>query len=397
MKLLMVTHYFDSHRSGIEIVAGRLFQGLAEHPCEITWAAADVTSPPRSDSSRKILPLKSWNGLEEITGLPVPVPYPGAFAKLLACVTQADVVLIHDCLYLSNVAAFVRARLRGIPVIIIQHIGFIPYRSLALRLVMKACNALVVRRMLSTAQQVVFISQNTARYFASVRFRKPPLLVFNGVDTETFRPPEDEQCKASLRRQLGLPASGRVVLFVGRFVEKKGISALRIMSELRVGWTWVFVGSGALDPAAWGAANVRVFSSLAPASMSMFYRACDVLVLPSVGEGLPLVIQEAMASGLPIVCGIETLEADEGLKAYVRGAAVYVGEDGRTAQGFLSTIDETFASEGAGGDRSRRRREYSIAQYSWKRGIDTYWEIASRLAGVRTEKDQVGIGEGARP
>src|SRR5208337_3068589 len=157
---------------------------------------------------------------------------------------------------------------------------------------------------------------------------------FNGVDTGLYRTLGAAETKAGLRREYDLPESGPVILFVGRFVEKKGISAMKRMAELRPDWTWAFAGWGPLDPSSWNAANVRVFSELRGPSMAALYRACDLFVLPSTGEGFPLVVQEALASGLPVVCGTDTLGADPAMKAFVRGAPVYAGDDDRTAREF---------------------------------------------------------------
>jgi hypothetical protein len=46
MKILMASHYFASHKGGIEIVAEELFRRLAVSEQEVTWLAADTTPPP---------------------------------------------------------------------------------------------------------------------------------------------------------------------------------------------------------------------------------------------------------------------------------------------------------------------------------------------------------------
>jgi glycosyltransferase involved in cell wall biosynthesis len=399
MRILMVTHYFDSHRGGIELIAEKLFGGLVGRQCEVEWAAASVSPAPAEVAGGTPLPLKSWNGVETVTGLPFPVPSVGALKDLCSRVDRTDIVLLHDCLYLANIAAFLRARTRGVPVLIVQHIGLVPYRNFLLRTLMSMANAFVTRRMLASAQQVIFYSENIARYFASVPFRQPPALVFNGVDTQVFSPLREGENRETIRENLGLPRQGRVVLFVGRFVEKKGIAAMKRMVEMRPDWTWAFAGWGPLDPGSWNAANVRVLSNLRGASMAALYRACDLLVLPSTGEGFPLVVQEALACGLPVVCGAETVGADEALREFVQGTPVYVGDDDRTAREFLRAIDGLFNSGVELKTQAEERHAFVVSRYSWHHTIERYLEIASRLIPSTvspTAEVEAGTGKGCR-
>lgn len=389
MKFLMVTHYFDSHRGGIELVADNLSRGLAQRKCEVVWAAANVGAAPALEAPRRALPLTAWNMVEDLLGLPFPVPTVGALKQLFSQVRCADIVLLHDCLYLSNIAAFLCAHRLGVPVMIVQHIGVIPYRNLFFKAIMKIGNAIVTRPLLASAEQVIFISQNTARYFDSVDFNNPPALIFNGVDTDIFRPLVEAETKEAAREQFGLPPGGRVILFVGRFVEKKGIAAIKRMASMRPDWIWAFAGWGPIDPSSWKAANVRVFSGLRGASMAALYRVSDLFVLPSSGEGLPLVVQEALASGLPVVCGAETVKADEKMNAFVRGVPVDAGDDDRTAREFLRAIDELLHSGAAPTSTPEERRAFAASRYSWDHATEEYFEIASRLT-LKTEAPTLG-------
>src|SRR5207247_2045500 len=82
------------------------------------------------------------------------------------------------------------------------------------------------------------ISETVRRYFSRiVRFRQPAELVQNGVDTACFYP--------TSRGERGKPT----FLFVGRFVEKKGLPILRELAQRLPQVQWRFAGWGALDPA----------------------------------------------------------------------------------------------------------------------------------------------------
>ena len=233
MKILMASNYFASHRGGVEMVAEQLFRALTEKDQEVVWMASDATPPPEPVGRSRPLPLSVFNFVEEKIGLPFPVPTAGALRTIAREAGNADILILHDCPYLSNILAFLSARWRGIPTIVVQHIGFVPYGNRVLNGCMKLANAAVTRPMLTSAAQVVFISETTRKFFGALRFRRSPEVVFNGVDTDSYRTLGGSETKPALRRRYGLPEHGAVLLFVGRFVEKKGISVMKRMVGLR--------------------------------------------------------------------------------------------------------------------------------------------------------------------
>jgi glycosyltransferase involved in cell wall biosynthesis len=379
MKILMVSNYFPSHTGGIEIVAEQLYRAFAARGQKVRWLAADSTPPPPAVGESSATPLRVWNFVEDRTGLPFPIPTPASVRTIFGEVGAADVVLMHDCLYLQNLLAFVAARVRHKPIVVVQHIGFLPYRNRMLNAAMRLATALMARPMLSSADQAVFISEATKDHFGDLRFRIPPETIFNGVDTEIYHPAAEDECRSLTRRAFDLPADRNRILFVGRFVEKKGMSALRRMVALRPEWIWIFAGHGPLNPSDWMASNVRVFSGLHDASMAALYRACDVLVLPSYGEGFPLVIQEAFACGLPVVCGGDTLRADPAMAAFVKTSPVYPEDPSRTANSFIDVLDAALTPGEWRISASRDRQAFVKSRYSWVETAERYLEIIRRL------------------
>jgi glycosyltransferase involved in cell wall biosynthesis len=375
--LLTVSNFFDTHRGGLEIVAGRLARELAGRGFAVTWLASNVTPAPEGCAARGLTTasLGVWNIAERRLGVPWPVLSPAAIARIWRAARQADAVLLHDSLYMSSIVTFLAAKANRTPLVVIQHIGAVPYRSPVLRGLMALANRLIARPILGNADQVVFISQFVRGYFARLKFRRAPQLVFNGVDTGVFRQAGAEQ-RAVARARFGFAPGERVALFVGRFVEKKGVALLGKTAALRPDLTFAFAGWGLIDPAAWGLANVRVFSDLAGSSLAELYQAADVLVLPSQGEGFPLVVQEALACGLPVVCGDESTSADADAAPFLLGVDPE-GEADDVAARVSTAIDQALAGDGPG--PSAARAVFAGGRYAWSASADRYAEILSGL------------------
>jgi glycosyltransferase involved in cell wall biosynthesis len=276
------------------------------------------------------------------------------------------VVVIHYALYCTTIVSMAFAKMQRKPVILVQHVAEIAFASAVMRRVMALANRLVARPMLRRADQVVFISDTVRQYFAAYNMKRPPLLQFNGVDTAVFHPGEAE------RAAFGLPASGLLVAFVGRFVEKKGLSILQAVARRCPQVHFALAGAGPIDPRRWNLPNVHLLGPLPPERIAALFRSADCLLLPSVGEGYPLVIQEALAVGLAVICGEESARADPAASLWLLGVEV----DLQDVAGSAARISGILNGIGVQPVASREAMiDYSQRQYSWA-------GFAARLASV---------------
>jgi glycosyltransferase involved in cell wall biosynthesis len=369
-RVTLVTHYFPRHRGGVESVAWEIALRLARSgSADVTWHSSDTDEAPAAEPHLRCVSARAWNVAERRLGLPFPVWSPAALAKLTRAVRGGDVVHLHDFLYLPNLVAWAAARLSGRPVIITQHVGPIPYRNPLLRLIVTLANRGLGQLVLGSAAQAFFVSHSVLEYFRGfVRFRNPPQLLSNGVDAKLFTF-ADEARRRTLRAGLGVSGDTPLLLFVGRFVEKKGLPMLRAIAERLPGARWLFVGWGPHDPELWRLTQVSVKGNLAREELVPLYQAADLLVLPSFGEGFPLVVQEAMA------CGTPALVSDETAAGCPEVADILAHEPLAATDAvarWTARIEALLASRDQQASRRKHVAERARATWSWERCAESY-------------------------
>lgn len=307
VRILTLTHYQLPHWGGIEMTGAALharYPGLGH---ESMWLSSDLPpSPPEPGQVRvpaSDLPFRA-------VGVAYPLWGRAAARSVRRWVQWADVVNPHDCLYPGTLLALHWAARLGKPLVLTQHAGPWPfYQSRVLRGVQLAAYRTLGLAVHRRVRQAVFISRAVQDWFgARVAYPRPSAFIANGVDTRRFHY-GDAAARAAARVRLGLPAGRRVVLYVGRFLFMKGLPAIAAVARRLPDTLFVLVGSGPIDPRAWGLANVQVVPVVEQAALRDWYCAGDVLVLPSTGEGFPLVVAEAMACGCPAIVSPETFDA----------------------------------------------------------------------------------------
>ncbi|MDW7775551.1 MAG: glycosyltransferase family 4 protein [Methanosarcinales archaeon] len=132
------------------------------------------------------------------------------------------------------------------------------------------------------------------------------ITINNGVDTNLFKPFYNSNLKKTYR----IKSNEKILLFVGRIEKQKGCeSLLEILKELDNDVKLLIVGEGSYLPHIKEMAKElsitdRIIYSgqVLNEELPYYYAIGDVFVFPSLGrEGLPFVVLEAMACGMPVV------------------------------------------------------------------------------------------------
>ena len=372
MKILTLSNYFPEHMGGIEFVAMNLVKHWrARH--QVSWMACDVKEHPH-DSAADDIALPAFNFTENNLGFPYPIPWGKSLLEIFKHVKNSDVVHIHDCLYLANLLVFLASRWYRKPLMVTQHVALVPYREAYKNAVQKAAYHIIGRLVLERAESVVFISQRVKRWFEQyIKFHQQPLLIPNGVDREIFHPPEVGE-RVLIRDQLGFSPDHVVLLFVGRFAQKKGLGLIREIARARPGFRWLLIGRDELDPRTWNLPNVQVIPPQPQARLRQYYLAADLFILPSVGEGFPLAMQECLSCGLPAAVSSEIAE-------FVPDAPM-IKIDERSLQLVLQTLDELFTRRESLDSLREAAAEYA-RRWDWANVASQYEDVFAELAPIR--------------
>jgi glycosyltransferase involved in cell wall biosynthesis len=130
-------------------------------------------------------------------------------------------------------------------------------------------------------------------------------VVYNGVETSRVIPRKEE----FLKLELGFSGNEKIILFVGRLCDQKGIvyllRAFKIVLSSHENTRLVIVGNGNYDSCLkeclgiWG--KVAFTGRLDNESLSRFYRIADIGVVPSIYEPFGYVLLEMMNRHIPVI------------------------------------------------------------------------------------------------
>ena len=285
-----------------------LFEGLANHPsidltvyfCSQTHKDREWEIPVSDKYNYTVLPGFSLHFLGIISHL-----NPSIIPKLIN--GKYDAVIIGGCSDFTTQWAFIISKLLQTPIITwSESTAYEPslIRKLSLPL---------VKSILRHSDACIVCGTRAKNYLISLGVMpKRIFCAYNAIDTGFF---QQESAKYRLRREelktrLNMK-KGRLILYVGRLIELKGIHYLiRAFAKLRqetdnVGL--VIAGNGKLKQELVSLCqtlqlpDVYFVDFIQQQQLPLYYSIADVFVLPSTEEVWGLVLNEAMSCGLPVI------------------------------------------------------------------------------------------------
>ncbi len=361
-RILLVCHYYAPHIGGIENVVQAEAERLAAAGHEVVVLTSGSRNSVGVEGGVRVVRVAAWNGLEHRAGVPFPVFSPQMLLQAIRLARWAQVVHAHDCFYLSSWSAGIAARLARTPLVLSQHVALVDHPSAVVSAVQKLVYRTAGRALVRRAKRIFVINEHVGEFVDGLGAEPAKVVVLsNGVDTERFRPAADPMERDRLRYQYGLPRGRPLALFVGRLVPKKGVDVLLAAHPAEC--DLVVVGSG--DPSVLdGRPGVHFLGIRPPEQVAEIFRACDLFVLPTTGELLPLVVKEAMSTGLPVVT---TDEPGYSLLGIDRDGVALVP---REAAAVRAAIAEVVGDEAVRGRMAAYSLDYARKYFSWTEHVD---------------------------
>jgi D-inositol-3-phosphate glycosyltransferase len=376
-RALLVAHHYPPHIGGLGIVVQKQAQSMAENGYQVVVLTTKYEQSPQEDGARtgiQVIRLPcSWI-LQNLFSIPFPLFSPRLVSETWRQVKRADVVHIHDVFYINSWVAGLLAVLARRPILLTQHVAMVDHSSSLVMFIQRLVYGTMGRWIFSKARSIVVYNQNVHAFLRSEGVPETRILFMaNGIDTIKFCPATQDE-RIAIRRSFGLPQDRRLALFVGRLVEKKGY---QILLEARdPAYDLVFVGPGTI-PRDGRTQGVHWVGPLDQAQTCELYRACDLFAFPAIGEIFTLVMQEAMACGLPVV----TTDDPAYVGSITSDPLVLCRRD---ADAFRAAIKGLFADTDRLLTLGIRSRELAIRYFDWRANIsrlmDAYSDVLCREA-----------------
>lgn len=302
LKVDVFTDYFPPHLGGgVERVVDEVCRRLAcqGHALRVFTFDTDGAPPHEVLDGVHVYRAPAVQ-LTRLTRMQASVsPWLLPLAWRIARTDPPDVIHAHNLFFFSTLAAVLLRRVLKRPLVTTLHVGSLRRLGGASGFVASSYERMLGRVIVRSSDRLIAVSNAVAGHALRLGARPEAVTVIsNGVDTARFRPGD------------GQPTGAFRIACVGRLIFNKGpqylVEAAPKVLLARPEAEFIFVGDGPLRPHLEKRARQLDVSHRTRflgtrSDVASILRSCQVLVRPSLLEGMPLTVLEAMACGLPVV------------------------------------------------------------------------------------------------
>lgn len=307
MRVLMTTDYFPPHHGGgVEVVVYELAKRLVGRDHEVRVLTLNTSGSPARETIDGI-EVRRYPSIQltRYLGLQLSIPR-GMWSDLGRQVQEfkPDLISSHNLFFTSTVLTAFRGKTAGIPLITTLHLGSVDSLGGWKGLLAVWYERVLGKLILARSDFVIGVSQAVVDHARTLDDDLPVAVVPNGVDLERFRP---VGVKVGRARNEAEAVTG---IFVGRLLVNKGphflVEAMTALAAQHPNLRLLIVGNGPLleeltEQARHHGIEEQIDFLGLRSDVQELLRRADFFVRPSLLEGMPLTVLEAMASGLPVI------------------------------------------------------------------------------------------------
>ncbi|WP_292520009.1 glycosyltransferase family 4 protein [Methanoculleus sp.] len=308
------------------------------------------------------------------------------FRRLLRERKMYDIIHAHSHLYFSTVLCAL-ARMAGSSPLVVTNHGLIS--QTAPMWLQKTYIPTIGRWIYNVADGIVCYTETERDQLVDLGIRPDRITVIhNGVDTDHFAPSPD-----------GSPE--KQILWIGKYVPGKGVEYLlrgfQLFSRDFPDYTLLMIGRGPLkddslrmieDLGLTGKVILKDF--VQNKDLPDVYRQSSLFVLPSLEEGVPRTILEAMACGVPVAC----TELPQLVDIVSGCGLLFPLRDPEALAAALSTLASDPDMARTCGTTGRER---TVSRYSWndtvRKTLDLYASLTGKCAVYGSPESDGGCPE----
>lgn len=201
-----------------------------------------------------------------------------------------------------------------------------------------------------------------------------------GIDTNKFNP-----AKFNFKIKKNYNANGPLLLFVGTLIPRKGIYPLIVaakeLKKFHPEFKLLIIGDGDLKAiissyikANYLSNNICLLGGISYEKLPQFYATADIFILPSLSEGFPLVVMEALSSGANVV--VSDIPAYSSLKN--EGSLIKMIKAGDSDSIFL-VLNEMLNDPKTLDQNKMLARNYAVNEFDVKTSAMRYNEVYSLI------------------
>jgi len=208
-----------------------------------------------------------------------------------------------------------------------------------------------IKYVLETADTIITVSQNNLDCIRELDVDTPVHVIQNGFRSDLFYHRDTFDC----RKTLEIPLNRKIILTVGNLETIKGqrylVEAVKEITQTRKDILCVIIGLGRLHNAlkhqirSLGLNDFVILAGGKPHNeIPLWMNACDIFVLPSLNEGNPTVMFEAIGCGKPFV-GTKVGGISDVISSEVCGLLVDPADPKDLVKKILSALDRKWDRE----------------------------------------------------